>query len=671
MDWKKKLKFVIIVAAFATLVLIILSNIFKMTQVSEKDYKTYQQGLYYLNKNDLENAYFNFSNVTKTSAIYEIALLRQALCADELNDYQTATKKYRLFIEKYPDSIFMQKAYYALAQNYFKEKEYNKAEKIFNDIKKLFKDSDYKTASDYYLGEIYVEKSKNIEKHNYEHKQKAKKYFADYLTEAPGGRFSINCAQNLTNLDIQLTQNEYYLIGTAYYKNGLYNEAINNFNLANLPQTWAYRSLAYKQLKNYKKSREIFEKYYPTYNSEIKEELLHQVIDTYINIYPTGIKAGLENALNIATTESLGQDFILHTLCKYENKHIQNYYYKKIYTNYPKGKFASDSVANLFWQAYLKKDYKEAKLLGHMHMRDYQNTIASPKIIYWTAKISELENRRNEAKSLYQKIIDLYPDDYYAYRAYKKLTSTTNNSWKTKPSHRLPEKQINITFPTKYAQITQDNIALIENILKLNDYKLLTEIDKNNKAVLSWINYKEGNISTAARLARDTISQMTVKPNFEDNIYKLAYPLHYQEMINEYSKLFKLDSYLVTAIIREESYFNKDATSSAGAKGLMQIMPTTATYIANIHGYDYNSLNNPNTNIKFGCAYLSYAKKQLNNEDLFAIAAYNGGPNAVKNWRRQLNYNNLDEFIENIPYNETRDYIKKVYRSYWIYKNIY
>ena len=158
MDWKKKLKFVFITSAFAVLILIVLSNVVKMTQVSEKDFKTYRQGLEYLNKKDYENAYFNFSNVSRTSAIYEIALLRQALCADELNDSQTASKKFRMFIEKYPESMFVQKAYYALAQNYFREKEYTKAEKTFNDIKKNFKESEYKTASNYYLGVIYKQK---------------------------------------------------------------------------------------------------------------------------------------------------------------------------------------------------------------------------------------------------------------------------------------------------------------------------------------------------------------------------------------------------------------------------------------------------------------------------------------------------------------------------------
>ena len=100
MDWKKKLKFILISSAFAVLILIVLTNVFKMTRVSEKDLKAYNQGLQYVIQGDFENAYFNFSNVSKTSGIYEIALLRQAMSADKLNDFQTAAKKYRMFIKK-------------------------------------------------------------------------------------------------------------------------------------------------------------------------------------------------------------------------------------------------------------------------------------------------------------------------------------------------------------------------------------------------------------------------------------------------------------------------------------------------------------------------------------------------------------------------------------------
>ena len=697
LEMKKKMKFVFIASAFAVLILIVLINVFNMTRVSEKDFQTYRQGLEYLNKKDFENAYYNFSNVSKNSAIYEIALLRQALCADELNDFDTAIKKYRLFIEKYPDSVFIQKAYYSLAQNYFRAKDYNRAEKTFNDIKRYYKESEFKTASSYYLGVIYekkaLEKIKE-EKEKYkkepqevfeqkikenkevnELRQKAKIYFGQYLQTAPGGRFALSSADEISKLGISLSQKDFYLIGKAYFKNGKYKQAYDNFNMSYMSSCWCYLAEIYKKQGNYKKFREIFEHNYPLYSKNIDDDDLKIFLESYALSYPYGVKSGWYKLLDIAqSSNAKGQDFILYRLTKLESSQKKAEIYTKIYKEFPQGKYASDALSNLFWNAYTAKDYKKAYTLGLEHVKSYPNTIAAPKVLFWTGKIAEMQGNYTESKSLYQKVLSEYPDDYYAYRASKHLSQKYNRNWKTKPSHRLPQRARIIKLPLKHSGISQDSISVIDAVLKLNDYKLIGEIDKENKAIQSWLYYKEGDISTAALLARDALSEMTQKPDFSDSLYMLAYPLEYQEIINEVSKQYRLDPYLVTALIREESYFNPKAGSSAGAVGLMQLMPSTASYIANRNGISYSgrsSLLDPQKNIQLGCAYLDYVKEKHYENDLLAVASYNGGPNAVNSWKSSLNYKSFDEFIENIPYPETRDYIKKVYRSYWVYINIY
>lgn len=677
LDWKKKLKFIAITAAFAFLILIVLTNVFKMTRVTEKDLKAYNQGLQYLKQSDYENAYYNFSNVSKTSAIYEIALLRQAMAADKINDFQTASKKYRMFIEKYPESIFIQKAYYALAHNYFKAKDYNKAEKTFNDIRKNFKDTEYTKASNYFLGVIAKEeiKENDNEREILKKKEKAKNYFVQYLQDAPDGRYGLDCIKEIAALNIQILPKEFFFIGQTYFKNGLYQSAYNNLNLSPMPFAWGYLSIIYTKRGEYQKAREIFETNYPKYAKTLDSEDLNKVIENYASLSPTGMKAGWYRALEIAeNTKSPGEDFILYRLTKYVSGEEQNNLYRQIFTQFSEGKYAADAVANLFWDAYQRQDYQDARLLGNIHIRDYQNTISAPKVLFWMAKLDAQKGNKNEAKGLYQRILQKYPDSYYAYRANKSLGYSKYSDWKTKPSHRLPEKTAYIEFPYKYANISDDNRKIVDTILKLNDFKLIQEIDENNKALSSWIKYKEGEYGTSAILARDFIDDLAEKPDFEDSIYKLAYQLHYQDIINEKAREYRLDPYLVTSIIREESYFNKKAQSIAGASGLMQLMPSTARYIANQKGIPYSgasSLFNPNTNINLGCAYLNYVKKSLHNDDMLVVASYNGGPNAVQTWKDNLNYKSFDEFIENIPYPETKEYIKKVFRSYWVYLNVY
>jgi soluble lytic murein transglycosylase len=127
---------------------------------------------------------------------------------------------------------------------------------------------------------------------------------------------------------------------------------------------------------------------------------------------------------------------------------------------------------------------------------------------------------------------------------------------------------------------------------------------------------------------------------------------------------------MIMSIMREESHFNSEIVSPVGAVGLMQLMPATANEIASAYGLD-NNLLNPDTNIRLGSLYYSKMKNSLWDRDAYAIMAYNGGWFSVVNWTKTLDYSDIDDFVEKIPYPETQSYVKKVLRSYWCYSNIY
>ena len=112
---------------------------------------------------------------------------------------------------------------------------------------------------------------------------------------------------------------------------------------------------------------------------------------------------------------------------------------------------------------------------------------------------------------------------------------------------------------------------------------------------------------------------------------------------------------------REESSFNPQAQSGVGAIGLMQLMPATAHEIGQRHGITFNTsyLFNPELNLRLGNLYYSTIKNSLEGKDVSAIAAYNGGIGSVTRWKSNLKYNDTDEFIEQIPYDETKNYRKQ------------
>ena len=99
-------------------------------------------------------------------------------------------------------------------------------------------------------------------------------------------------------------------------------------------------------------------------------------------------------------------------------------------------------------------------------------------------------------------------------------------------------------------------------------------------------------------------------------------------------------------------------------------MPATADEIAKAYGLS-NNLYNPENNIHLGSLYYAKMRRSLNDKDMSAIMAYNGGWAAVTRWKNRLNYTDMDDFVEKIPYPETQTYLKKVLRSYWNYSNIY
>lgn len=153
-----------------------------------------------------------------------------------------------------------------------------------------------------------------------------------------------------------------------------------------------------------------------------------------------------------------------------------------------------------------------------------------------------------------------------------------------------------------------------------------------------------------------------------DLFLKNRLPVKYCDIVEKYATEYGIDKYLVFAVISTESNFNPDAVSDAGAMGLMQLMPDTALWIGEKISFqvDVQSLFDPDTNIRLGCAYLSYLFSRFDNNTKKVICAYNGGEGNVREWASKYSDN-----LDYIPYKETRKYLKKVTVRYEIYTEIY
>ena len=156
------------------------------------------------------------------------------------------------------------------------------------------------------------------------------------------------------------------------------------------------------------------------------------------------------------------------------------------------------------------------------------------------------------------------------------------------------------------------------------------------------------------------------------SFYAYFYPMKYSEEIVFYSKSFGIDAGLIASVGNVESNFNEKAVSNKGAIGIMQLVPTTAEWLAEKSGnvYSEEMLYDGEYNIKLGSFYLKYLLNIFNDEKT-AICAYNAGQGNVANWLKNTQYSQDGKTLTKIPFKETRNYLSKVLKNYRYYKNRY
>ena len=160
----------------------------------------------------------------------------------------------------------------------------------------------------------------------------------------------------------------------------------------------------------------------------------------------------------------------------------------------------------------------------------------------------------------------------------------------------------------------------------------------------------------------------------QDMVLKMIYPQKYAELVNQYAEENDLDPLLVFAIIKAESNFDEDVVSNSGAVGLMQLMESTAQEMADdltIEIPTKESLFDPELNIQIGTYYFAYLLGIYEGNIYLALTAYNAGIGNVNTWIEEGTIREDGSDIENIPYKETKNYVRKIVRDYRIYQDLY
>ncbi len=332
------------------------------------------------------------------------------------------------------------------------------------------------------------------------------------------------------------------------------------------------------------------------------------------------------------------------------------------------------------WLLYKNGRFEEATRSFDQAIRAQAGGPFSLPALYWKARSLEKYGETKKAANLFQTLCNDAPLSYYCQvartRPVAALTTGTGAAQDGPPITGLDPKGRPVPDDIHY-----------QRAVELRMTGLLREAGEEAVALMGRMGGDRGEVLWMAGLLKDfgeyhralKLVQLTFPDVLERGIsgvptsfWELAYPRGLLPAIQS-SASNDVDPYLIAAIIREESVYNPDAVSPAGALGLMQVMPQTGQMIAGRLGgesFSKERLFDPRYNVRLGSWYLGHLAEKFGHNPVYMVAAYNAGPDAVAKWIQQFGEVEPDEFIESIPFTETRLYVKRVLRSYREYRRV-
>ena len=372
--------------------------------------------------------------------------------------------------------------------------------------------------------------------------------------------------------------------------------------------------------------------------------------------------------------------------------------FRELQQRFPNGGRASYAHWKASWLAFRQRRTDEARQGFENQIALYPDSAEIPAALYWRARLAEEEGNPAMARAFYQKLSDRFCNYYYAEFGRQRL--------KALPMKDLPSGD----RPTE----PPPHFALLDRVSSLSTAGKITATDPpdDNLRVARARLLSNGGLADAAvrelqaaasqeedggswappemaRVYQDggrydrgiEIMKRTTPNYFAVDIpdlprpyWEALFPKAYWTDLRKYSVLNGLDPYLVASLIRQESEFNALALSRANAVGLMQLLPKTGKSVAKqvkLKGYSAPQLYTPAVNLELGTRYFKEMVDKYNGQFEYALAAYNAGTDRVGDWLGQGHYRDPQEFVESIPFTETREYVQAILRNANVYRQLY
>ncbi|MEA2087226.1 MAG: tetratricopeptide repeat protein [Candidatus Caldatribacteriota bacterium] len=607
---------------------------------------------------------------------------------------------YKQIIENFPQSLIISEANYRIAQNYHELNDTASAVVYYKNILEDSKDNQLKAKVLLELSEIYWQEKKYVDSLNclYEILDEGCRLKRNSEPEELLVRYLYKIQEDLKEIEVP-----YHIMvkcADILFKYRQYNIA---------------EDLYEKVTKTFPEAPDIAEVYYKRaralyYKKEYKEAI--NQCEEIITKFPSAEITIKANYLGGNSLRALGERYL--AIDKYEKiieQYPESYYARQSYLRLAESYFQLKETEKgiSLWRELISRypnSYESMTSLWNL-ARHYTNNNSDSEALdyyrelserfsqsrlgddalYWKGKILENIGSDEEAKIAYEKLVRDYPLSYYTERIIEQR-GDISFTWPVSISRK--EDFINLEeFLKKYDKIEG------KGQLSLLKAELFEEISFYKESIVELkgaLNHNSGNIFLLFKLSdvykknmdyNDSLNYSEIIFNYlEDNhqleelpleLWQSLYPVYYEDAIRERALEYKIDPLLVLAMIREESRFNSWNESVAGARGLMQIIFSTGEWIAqklNLEDFNDEMLFDPEVNIDLGCWYINYLKERFLNDPILIISGYNAGPGTTSKWLKEYDRSDLDNFVENLPYSETREHIKKVTKSYQMYKRL-
>ncbi|KWT91669.1 transglycosylase SLT domain-containing protein [Candidatus Magnetominusculus xianensis] len=617
-----------LIIGFLTLLLLMAFAPVEDAHAADKLYLYLKEGHTALNNKDYEKSVKELSTfMEKQNLLTDYALFWRAKAYDGLSDKEKALSDLSQIKNDYPNSPLIKN----VLQYEIKIETKSQSERAITLIEKYLRDNPDDNA-------LRLTYAKMLGEHDRE-KDSLREFTRVYLT---GGQSSAEAAKYIDTETLSpssiLTRAK-NLINKFRYKEAE-NELRANISRApdSLKQQYTENiAMALFKQKNYKEASVYFNKIGMTYYEAR-------------SLYRAGMYDKFREklaALDPANTKNAAELTLIHGLYYRRSGNVSKAL--SVFNSLKENQFVAEKALwHIGWTYFLTGKYSDSyKIFSSLHTK-----YGTSKYLYWMAR--SLENNNEDPAALYKQLTA--GDDFYAFLSYYKTA---------RQPALIHQAELKVARD-------HDELRRLAILLELNiEDAIKTEslyIAKHASQYPSTVMMQAAVMLNEASMYRHSVL-LAGNLHYSSKTHRLLYPYAYKSTVDEAARRFSINPLLILSVIREESRFQEDAYSPAGAIGLMQLMPQTAQKYSGIVEEKIDSdsdIFNPRKNILIGGYYVSQLVREMRCVPT-ALASYNAGEHIVYKWLDAWHYKAIDEFIEDIPYDETEKYVKRVLKTYFQY----